>query len=149
MISTRSNLSQHTNRQLLLQQPFAHSNAYQYSFVSNTVRVWNLLPESVINLPFQHLRVLLIVTYLKIAYCVYACLTHCLTLLYLPFWVHFINSVYCYLCILCLLHKVLYKKKKVSGFWGSARGSRWAVAIIKVELTLLDQIFHTCCTKQG
>ena len=31
--STRSNLSQYTNRQLLLQQPFAHSNAYQHSFV--------------------------------------------------------------------------------------------------------------------
>ena len=53
MISTRSNVSQHTNRQLLLQQPFAHSNAYQHSFVPNIVHVWNLLPESVINLPFQ------------------------------------------------------------------------------------------------
>ena len=56
MISTRSNLSQHTNRQLLLQQPFAHSNACQNSFIPNTVHAWNLLPESVINLPFQHFK---------------------------------------------------------------------------------------------
>ena len=52
-------LSQHINRQLLLQQPFVHSNAYQHSFIRNsyTVRVWNLLPESVIY-PSSILRVL-------------------------------------------------------------------------------------------
>ena len=53
MISTRSNLSQHTDMQLLLQQPFARSNAYQHSLLPNILHVWNLLPESVINLPFQ------------------------------------------------------------------------------------------------
>ena len=57
MISARSNPSQRTSRQFLLQQPFAHSNAYQHSFVPNTVHAWNLLPEAVINLPFQHFKI--------------------------------------------------------------------------------------------
>ena len=68
MISTRSNVSQHTNRQLLLQQPFAHSNAYQHSFVPNIVHVWNLLPESVINLPFQYFKTTINSYILKVAY---------------------------------------------------------------------------------
>ena len=56
MITTRPNHSQHTNRQLLLQQPFAGTNAYLHSFVPHTVHAWNLLPESVVNLPLQHFK---------------------------------------------------------------------------------------------
>ena len=56
MITTRPNHSQRTNRQLLLQQPFAGTNAYFHSFVPHTVHAWNLLPESVVNLPLQHFK---------------------------------------------------------------------------------------------
>ena len=44
VITTRPNHSQRTNRQLLLQQPFAGTNAYLHSFVPHTVHAWNLLP---------------------------------------------------------------------------------------------------------
>ena len=56
IITTRPNHSQRTNRQLLLQQPFAGTNAYFHSFVPHTVHAWNLLPESVVNLPLQHFK---------------------------------------------------------------------------------------------
>ena len=56
IIITRPNLSQRTNRQLLLQQPFAVTNAYLHSFVPHTVHAWNLLPEPVVNLPLQHFK---------------------------------------------------------------------------------------------
>ena len=41
---------------ILLQQPFAGTNAYLHSFVTHTVRVWNLLPESCVNLPLQYFK---------------------------------------------------------------------------------------------
>ena len=56
VITTRPNHSQHTNRQLLLQQPFAGTNAYLHSFVPHTVHAWNFLPETLINLPLQHFK---------------------------------------------------------------------------------------------
>ena len=56
VITTRPNHSQRTNRQLLLHQPFAGTNAYLHSFVPHTVHSWNLLPESVVNLPLQHFK---------------------------------------------------------------------------------------------
>ena len=56
MITKRPNHSQRTNRQLLLQQPFAGTNAYLHSFVPHTVHAWNLLPESVVNLPLLHFK---------------------------------------------------------------------------------------------
>ena len=68
MISTRSNLSQHTDMQLLLQQPFARSNAYQHSLLPNILHVWNLLPESVINLPFQYFKTTINSYILKVVY---------------------------------------------------------------------------------
>ena len=56
VITTRPNHSQRTNRQLLLQQPFAGTNAYLHSFVLHIVHAWNLLPETVVNLPLQHFK---------------------------------------------------------------------------------------------
>ena len=115
-----------------------NTHSYQILFVCGTCSQ-NL---SLIY-PSNILRVLLIVTCLKIAYCVSTCLTHCLTLLYLPFCLLLAYN-YCHLCIPCLLHKVLcqkffflHLKKKVSSFLWNARGSRWAVAIIKLNLCCL------------
>ena len=56
MTTRRPNHSQRTNRQLLLQQPFASTHPYLHSFVLHTVHAWNLLPESVVNLPLQHFK---------------------------------------------------------------------------------------------
>jgi len=42
--------------QLLLQQSFAYSNAYQHSFVPSSVYAWKLPFDFVINLPFQHFK---------------------------------------------------------------------------------------------
>ena len=80
VITTRPNHSQRTNRQLLLQQPFAGTNAYLHSFVPHTVHAWNLLPESIVNLPLQILRVTL------------------LTIVLNP--VHYILTVLCF-CLIC------------------------------------------------
>ena len=56
MITTRPNYSQCINRQLLLQQAFAGTNAYLHSFVPHIVYAWNFLPESVVNLRLQHFK---------------------------------------------------------------------------------------------
>ena len=56
VITARPNHSQCTNRQLLLHQPFAGTNAYLHSFVPHTVHAWNLLPEAVVNLPLQQFK---------------------------------------------------------------------------------------------
>ena len=49
IITSRPNVSKRTDRQLLLHQPFAHTNAYMYSFVP----IWNSLPESVVTAPMH------------------------------------------------------------------------------------------------
>jgi len=45
-VTPRQNYSERTNRQLLLQQPYAHTNQYQFLFVPHTVQAWNKLPVS-------------------------------------------------------------------------------------------------------
>ena len=44
-VTPRQNYSERTNRQLLLQQPYARTNHHLFSFVPHTVQAWNKLPE--------------------------------------------------------------------------------------------------------
>ena len=36
---------------LCLQQPFAHTNSYLYSFVPHAISVWNSLPQELVTAP--------------------------------------------------------------------------------------------------
>ena len=88
----------------MLQQPFVHSNAYQHSFVPNILLMIDMCGTFSQKLsliyPSNILRAVLIITYLHTLklLIVYMLNTHSLTLLHLPFWVHYIVSVYCYIC---------------------------------------------------
>ena len=53
IITPRSNVSQRTDRRLLLHQPFARTNTFMYSFVPRSVRVWNSLPEQIVTAPMR------------------------------------------------------------------------------------------------
>ena len=53
IITPRPNVSKRTDRQLLLHQPFARTNAYLYSFVPRTVNIWNSLSEPVVTAPMH------------------------------------------------------------------------------------------------
>ena len=53
IITPRPNVSKRTDRQLLLHQPFARTNAFMYSFVPRTVNIWNSLPEPVDKAPMR------------------------------------------------------------------------------------------------
>jgi len=55
-VTPRQNYSERTNRQLLLQQPYARTNHYLFSFVPHTVQAWNKLPESVVTLPLNSFK---------------------------------------------------------------------------------------------
>ena len=41
ILCPRSNNSNRTNHSLVINQPFAHTNAYYYSFVPHTISAWN------------------------------------------------------------------------------------------------------------
>ena len=55
-VTPRHNYSERTNRQLLLQQPYARTNNYLFSFVPHTVQAWNKLPESVVTLSLNSFK---------------------------------------------------------------------------------------------
>jgi len=53
IITPRPNVSQSTDRRLLLHQPFACTNTFMHSFVPRSVRVWNSLPEQIVTAPMR------------------------------------------------------------------------------------------------
>ena len=53
IITPRPNISRRTDRQLLLHQPFACTNAYMSLFVPRTVNIWNSLPEPIVTAPMH------------------------------------------------------------------------------------------------
>ena len=56
IIIPRPNYSQRLDRQLLLYQPFAHTNAFLYSFVPYSANVWNSLPQDLVTAPFRSFK---------------------------------------------------------------------------------------------
>ena len=58
IITPRPNVSQRTDRRLLLHQPFANArtNTFMYSFVPRSVRVWNSLPEQIVTAPMRSFK---------------------------------------------------------------------------------------------
>ena len=51
ILCPRSNYSNRTNHSLVINQPFAHTNAYYYSFVPHTISAWNSLHEEHVTAP--------------------------------------------------------------------------------------------------
>ena len=56
IITPRPNVSQRTDRRLLIHQPFARTNTFMYSFVPRSVRVWKSLPEQIVTAPIRPFR---------------------------------------------------------------------------------------------
>ena len=56
IITPRPNVSQRTDKRLLLHQPFARTNTFMYSFVPHSVKVWNSLPEQIVTAPMHPLK---------------------------------------------------------------------------------------------
>ena len=52
IVSQRPSVSQRTDRQFLLYQPFARTNAYHNSFVPYSTNIWNTLPERLVTSSF-------------------------------------------------------------------------------------------------
>ena len=63
IVSLRPSFSQRSNRQFLLHQPFARTNAFHSSFVPHATNIWDTLPERLITSPFSTLKPMLCVTY--------------------------------------------------------------------------------------
>ena len=49
-IVANNNLT-HSSRSLMLQQPFSRTNAFYHSFLPDTIRTWNNLPEYIVCAP--------------------------------------------------------------------------------------------------
>ena len=52
IISQRPSFSQRSDRQFLLHQPFACTNAFHSSFVPHATNLWNTLPEELVTSSF-------------------------------------------------------------------------------------------------
>ena len=52
-IVSLSSFCRRTDRQFLLYQPFARTNAFHSSFVPNATNLWNILPERLVTSPFS------------------------------------------------------------------------------------------------
>ena len=53
IVSLRPSFSQRSDRQFLLHQPFARTNAFHSSFVPHATNIWNTLPERLVTSPFS------------------------------------------------------------------------------------------------